>query len=79
MLKPFLIPGPDVFIHIQIKIDWPENNGPRIIPERRLIRRGRRKHIRLPIVMDEIEGRQVKRGSRLASNNNNSDNILVSK
>jgi SWIM zinc finger len=61
------------------QIDWPENNGPRIIPERRLIRRGRRKHIRLPIVMDEIEGRRVKRGSRLASNNNNSYNILVSK
>jgi hypothetical protein len=29
------------------QIDWPESNDPRIIPERRLIRRGRRKHIRL--------------------------------
>jgi hypothetical protein len=45
----------------------------------RLIQRGRRKHIHLPIVMDEMEGQQVKRGSRLASNNNNLGNISVSK
>jgi hypothetical protein len=51
----------------------------RIILERRLIQRGRRKHIRLLMVMDEMEGRWVKRGSRLASNNNNSSNILVCK
>jgi hypothetical protein len=51
----------------------------RIILERQLIRRGRRKYICLPMVMDEIEGRWVKRGSRLTSNNNNSDNILVCK
>jgi SWIM zinc finger len=34
------------------QIDWPESNGPRIIPERRLIRRGHRKHIHLSMVMD---------------------------
>jgi SWIM zinc finger len=61
------------------QIDWSESNDPRIILERRLIRRGRRKHIRLPMVIDEMEGWQVKRGSKLASNNNNSSNILVCK
>jgi SWIM zinc finger len=61
------------------QIDWLESNDPRIIPERRLIRRDRRKHIRLPMFMDEMEGRRVKRGSRLASDNDNSGNILVFK
>jgi hypothetical protein len=42
------------------QIDWPESNNPRIISERRLIRMGRRKYIRLPMVMDEMEGRCMK-------------------
>jgi hypothetical protein len=61
------------------QIDWPESNCSRIIFERRIIRKGRRKYIHLPMIMDEMEGRRVKRGSRLASNNNNSGNILVCK
>jgi SWIM zinc finger len=47
------------------QIDWPEYNGPDIIPERRLNRKGRRKHIRILMVMDEMQGRRGKHGSRL--------------
>jgi hypothetical protein len=74
------------------QIDWPESNGSRIISERRLIRRGRTKHIILVVwiqvglgscqfdfLKKSDQGRRVKRGSRLASNNNNSGNILVCK
>jgi hypothetical protein len=61
------------------QIDWLESNSPRIIPQQRLIRRGRRNHIHLSMIMDEMVGRQVKRGSRLESNNNNTGIILVSK
>jgi hypothetical protein len=64
-----IIPGLDIFIHIQIKL----------IGQRVMIRRGRRKYIYLLMIMDEMKGRWVKRGSRLASNNNNSGNILVRK
>jgi MULE transposase domain/SWIM zinc finger len=52
------------------QIDWPEYNGPNIIPERRLIRKGRRKHIRIPMVMDEMQGRRGKCGSRLKNSGN---------
>jgi hypothetical protein len=34
--------------------DWPEYNDPNIIPEIRLIRRDRRKHICIHMVMDEM-------------------------
>jgi SWIM zinc finger len=44
------------FYQYSNQIDWLESNGPRIIPERRLIRRGRRKHIHLPMIMDEMKG-----------------------
>jgi hypothetical protein len=53
------------------QIDWLESNGPRIISEWWLIWRGHRKHICLSMVMDEMKTQQVKWGSRLASNNNN--------
>jgi SWIM zinc finger len=43
------------------QIDWSESNGARIIPERRLIQMGRRKHICLLMIMYEMEGRRVKR------------------
>lgn len=44
--------------------EWLEYTGPTIIPNRKLLRRGRRRHIRIPMVMDEMEGRKGKRRGR---------------
>jgi hypothetical protein len=37
--------------------DWPEFNEDRIIPDRTLVKKGRRKSKRLPMMMDVLEGR----------------------
>jgi hypothetical protein len=44
--------------------EWSLYEGPIMIPKRTWIRRGRRRHIRLSMVMDEMEGRRRKRRGR---------------
>jgi hypothetical protein len=39
--------------------EWPPYDGPRILPERRLIRVGRRKQNRIPMGMDGMQGRRL--------------------
>lgn len=39
--------------------EWPVYNGPKIIPETRLIKKGRRRHDRIPMEMDRMRGRRL--------------------
>ncbi|TVU18456.1 hypothetical protein EJB05_34558, partial [Eragrostis curvula] len=39
--------------------EWPPYNDPVIVPESRLIQRGRRRHNRIPMYMDQMQGRRL--------------------
>ena len=39
--------------------DWPVYDGPKIKPESRLIKKGRRRHDRIPMEMDRMRGRRL--------------------
>ena len=39
--------------------EWPVYNGPKIKPETRLIKKGRRRHDRIPMEMDKMRGRRL--------------------
>jgi hypothetical protein len=39
--------------------DWPRYDGPTIIPDKNKIKKGRRKHGRIVMVMDEMQGRRL--------------------
>lgn len=53
------------------QIERPTFTGPTIVPDHRLINLGRRQHSRIPMYMDEMEGRRLGHQARRSSRDNN--------
>jgi hypothetical protein len=56
--------------------EWPPYNGPRILPERRLIRVGRRRQNRIPMGMDGMQGRRLGHQASRATTDGHAAGIL---
>jgi hypothetical protein len=51
--------------------EWPTYNGPIIEPDARLIQLGRRRHNRIPMYMDEMQGRRLGHQARRSTQDKN--------
>lgn len=55
------------------QIEWPPFTGPIIVPDPRQINLGRRQHNRIPMYMDEMQGRRL--GHQAHRSTRDSDNL----
>ena len=51
--------------------EWPTYNGPTIVPDEKLVNRGRHQHKRIPMYMDEMQGRRMGHQARRSTRDNN--------
>ena len=58
--------------------EWPTYTGPTIYPDRSLIKVGRRRHNRIKMVMDEMEGRRMGHQARRSTDERNARNATGS-
>lgn len=54
--------------------EWPKYTGPVIFPDRDLISKGRRRHNRIKMTMDEMEGRSSGHQARRSTDERNARN-----
>ncbi|XP_048529599.1 uncharacterized protein LOC125508848 [Triticum urartu] len=51
--------------------EWPTYNGPTIVPDEKLVNRGHRQHKRIPMYMDEMQGRRMGHQAGRSTRDNN--------
>ena len=57
--------------------EWPRYDGPTIIPDHNRIKKGRRKHNRANMIMDEMEGRTMGHQARRSTSDKRATGLLI--
>ena len=60
----------------QNQCEWPTDDGPIIVPDGNLIRTGRRRHNRIPMMMDDMQGRRLGHQARRATSDRNAAGMI---